>query len=94
MLTVGPVPRTLRLSTLIFLSRNAAVAALGGVLVRSMPGHCRHIEMIFPAGATAAALAVVCMIGAGITQGAVASSIARQSARHSIPTVICTLLLR
>jgi hypothetical protein len=80
MLTVGPILRSLRLSTLISLSLNAAVAALGGVLVGSMPGHCRHSEMVFPAGAAAAAIAkVVCMIGAGITQGAVASTIARRS---------------
>lgn len=80
MLTVGPILQTLRLSTLISLSLNAAVAVLGGVLLGSMPGRCGRSELVSPASAAASSIAkVVCMIGAGVAQGAVASTIARRS---------------
>ncbi|XP_078181742.1 uncharacterized protein LOC144575468 isoform X1 [Carex rostrata] len=80
MLTPGPILQTLRLSTLISFSLNVAVAALGGALLGSMPDDCHRSELVSLSGAAAAAVAkIVCVIGAGVTQGVVASTIASRS---------------
>lgn len=80
MLTPGPILQTLRLSTLITFSLNVAVAALGGALLGSMPDDCHHSELVSLSGAAAASVAkIVCVIGAGVAQGVVASTIASRS---------------
>ncbi|KAJ4757979.1 Sn1-specific diacylglycerol lipase [Rhynchospora pubera] len=80
MLTVGPILHTLRVSTLISSSLNTAVAVLGGLLLSSMLGQCRRSDLVSTAGAAIASVAkLVCMIGGGVTQGVVASTIAGRS---------------